>query len=203
MGLLRRAMLAAGDRLFPADPSLAVEATVDELASLLTGRGAITVEELDVRRRERAANTALDAPPTLGPEFAIPPLDALPRPLALIGAAQLATAEHMFGGEHPVGIGTECYTGRALVVDDPTVAMATFEPGDVIITPATSPSWNTVLVHAGALVTANGGLVSHAAVTARELGIPAVIGDPTACRRLRTGTIVTVDPVRATVVVSE
>ena len=93
--------------------------------------------------------------------------------MALIGAAQLATAEHMLGSERPVGIGTECYTGRALVVDDPTVAMATFEPGDVIITAATSPSWNTMLVHAGALVTANGGLVSHAAVTARELGIPA------------------------------
>ena len=55
-------------------------------------------------------------------------------------------------------------------------------------------------MHAGALVTANGGLVSHAAVTARELGIPAIIGDATACQRLRTGSIVTVDPVRATVV---
>ena len=49
-------------------------------------------------------------------------------------------------------------------------------------------------------MTANGGLVSHAAVTARELGIPAVIGDPTACQRLRTGSVVTVDPVHATVV---
>lgn len=81
--------------------------------------------------------------------------------------------------------------------------MATFEPGDVIITSANSPSWNTLLVHAGALVTASGGLVSHAAVTARELGIPAIIGDPTACRRLRTGSIVTVDPIHATVVVSD
>ena len=105
----------------------------------------------------------------------------------------------MLGDEHPVGIGTDCYTGRALVVDDPTVAMTMFEPGDVIITSATSPSWNTLLVHAGALVTASGGLVSHAAITARELGIAAIIGDPTACRRLRTGSIVTVDPVRATV----
>ena len=121
--------------------------------------------------------------------------------MALIGAAQLATAELMLTDEHPVGIGTRCYTGRALVVDDPTVAMATFEPGDVIVTSATSPSWNTLLVHAGALVTVNGGLVSHAAVTARELGIAAIIGDRTACQRLRTGSIVTVDPVHATVVV--
>ena len=200
MGLLRRAMLAAGARLFGADPSLAVEATVDELAALLTARPSIDVEVLETRRDERAANSALDAPQTLGPEFAIPPLGALPRPLRTIGAAQLATAEHMFTGQQAVGVGTASYTGRALVVDDPAVAMTTFEPGDVIVTSATSPAWNTVLVHAGALVTANGGLVSHAAVTARELGIPAVIGDTTACTRLRTGSIVTVDPVRATVV---
>jgi pyruvate,water dikinase len=198
MGLLRRAMLAAGGRLFPADPTLAIDATVDELATLLAGHRAVTVDQLEARRRERAENSALEAPDALGPEFAIPPLDALPRPLGLIGAAQLATADHMFTGR-PVGIGTVSYTGRALVVDDPNVAITLFEPGDVIVTAATSPSWNTLLVHAGALVTVNGGLVSHAAVTARELGIPAVIGDPTACRRLRTGTAVTVDPVRATV----
>ena len=92
------------------------------------------------------SDSALDAPQTIGPEFAIPPLDALPRPLALIGAAQLATAEHMFTDDHPVGVGTDCYTGRALVVDDPTVAMDSFEPGDVIITTATSPTWNALLV---------------------------------------------------------
>ena len=201
MGLLRRAMLAAGTRLFPDDPTLAVEATVDELVALLTDDQVVTADDLDRRRRARSQQSALDAPQTIGPAFAIPPLDALPRPLALIGAAQLATAELMLTDEHPVGIGTRCYTGRALVVDDPTVAMATFEPGDVIVTSATSPSWNTLLVHAGALVTVNGGLVSHAAVTARELGIAAIIGDRTACQRLRTGSIVTVDPVHATVVV--
>ena len=201
MGLLRRAMLEAGRRLFRSEPDLAVDATVDELVALLTDQPAITADELTARRRERAANTALDAPHTLGPEFAIPPLDALPRPLSLIGAAQLATAEHMFTGEHPVGIGTVSYTGRAVVVDDAATAMSLFEPGDVIVTTATTPSWNAILVHAGALVTANGGLVSHAAVTARELGIPAIIGDSTACRRIQTGCTVTVDPVRATVTV--
>ncbi len=200
MGLLRRAMLAAGNRLWPADPSRAIEATVDELAALLAGQPSISVHELDARRRERAAHSALYAPHTLGPDFAIPPLTALPRPLRTIAAAQLATAEHMFTGQHAVGVGTDSYTGRALVVDDPALAMTSFEPGDVIITSATSPAWNTVLIHAGALVTANGGLVSHAAVTARELGIPAVIGDKTACSRLQTGSLVTVDPVRATVV---
>jgi pyruvate,water dikinase len=200
MGLLRRAMLAAGERLFPTDPTLAVDATVDELAALLAGQPSVTADQLAARRRERVLHSALDAPQTLGPEFAIPPLDALPRPLGLMAAAQLATADHTFTARRPVGIGTVSYTGRALVADDPTSALSMLEPGDVIITPATSPSWNTLLVQAGALVTANGGLVSHAAITARDFGIPAVIGDATACQRIRTGSIVTVDPLRATVI---
>ncbi|MDH3755959.1 MAG: PEP-utilizing enzyme, partial [Acidimicrobiia bacterium] len=97
------------------------------------------------------------------------------------------------------GIGTRKHTGRAVVVDDPAAAMALIEPGDVVITRFTSPSWNSVLVQAGALVTTTGGLVSHAAVIARELDIPAIIGDSTAFDRFTTGTVVTVDPMSATV----
>jgi hypothetical protein len=78
-----------------------------------------TSRSSETRRDERAANSALDAPQTLGPEFAIPPLGALPRPLRTIGAAQLATAEHMFTGQQASVVGTASYTGRALVVDDP------------------------------------------------------------------------------------
>ena len=110
------------------------------------------------------------------------------------------TAEHMItDGTTAVGIGAEPYTGRALVVDDPASAMATMEPGDVVITRFTSPSWNSILVHAGALVTTTGGLLSHAATIARELGIPAVIGDASAITRITSGALVTVDPVAGTV----
>jgi phosphohistidine swiveling domain-containing protein len=90
-----------------------------------------------------------------------------------------------------------------VVVDDPTAAMEVFEPGDVIITSATESVLEQSLVDAGALVTAAGGLVLHAAITARELGIPAVIGDASACVRLRTGVIVTLDPVRACATVGQ
>lgn len=205
LGLLRRAMLEAGRRLGLDDPGLAVELTVDELVSRLTGGEDQPNAEVERRRTERAARSQLDAPLRLGPQMAIPPLNALPRPLARIGAAQLASADHMFGTPTPgtgVGIGTRSHTGRALVVDDPVAAFEMIEPGDVIITSATSPSWNSILVHAGALVTSTGGLVSHAAVIARELDLPAVIGDTTATRRFTTGTIVTVDPVRAMVAAS-
>lgn len=194
MGLLRRAMLEVGRRCGYADPALAIEATVEELDAVLAGRGGPSFDQLSERAAERQANSRLDAPQRLGPEFAIPPLDALPRPLALIGAAQLATANHMAGGTHAVGVGTTSYTGRALVVDDPATALALIEPGDVVVTSFTSPSWNHLLTLAGAVVTTTGGLVSHAAVLARELGIPAVLGDTTALNRLTTGMTVTVDP---------
>jgi pyruvate,water dikinase len=115
--------------------------------------------------------------------------------LALIGAAQVAASEHMFGSRGAVGIGAQTHTGRALVVDDPSVALDLIEPGDVVVTRATSPAWNAVLGQAGALVTSAGGLVCHAALLARELDIPAVIGDHTAMERFRTGDVVTVDPV--------
>ncbi|RPI04399.1 MAG: hypothetical protein EHM63_10055, partial [Actinobacteria bacterium] len=199
LGLLRRAMLEAGRRTGLTDPALAVELTVDELVTRLEGANAPTLEDASARRVQRAEWSASDAPLRLGPEFAIPPLTALPRALALIGAAQLATADHMLPADgRAIGVGQQAYTGRALVVDDPTVAMALIEPGDVVVTRFTSPTWNSILVHAGALVTTTGGLVSHAAVIARELGIPAVLSDTHACTRLRTGEMVTVDPIAGT-----
>lgn len=199
MGLLRRAMLEAGRRLELQDPAAAVEATVDELAARLAGSQLPSNDDLADRRSDRTRRSRLNAPPSLGPEFAIPPLRALPRALALIGAAQLATADHMLGGAERVGIGTHAHTGRAVVVADPGTAMDLIELGDVVVTRSTSPSWNSILALAGALVTTSGGLVSHAAVIARELDIPAVIGDTTAFDRFSTGTIVTVDPETATV----
>lgn len=204
MGLLRRAMLEAGRRLGFEDPTLAIEMTVAELVTALEQPDQLDVQLILRRRDLRRRHSALDAPLTLGPSFPIPTLSALPRPLALIGAAQLAAAEHMTGiGDGPVGIGVTSFTGRALVVEDPLTAFDLFEPDDIVVTRFTSPSWNALLMHAGALVTTTGGLASHAATIARELGLPAVIGDATAVARFRTGDRVTVNPGAATVVHAE
>lgn len=203
MGLLRRAMLEAGRRLALDDPGDAVDLTVDELERRLDGEARPSAEQARTRREQRLVDSQRSAPATLGPDFAVPPLTALPRPLALIGAAQLAAADHMMTSSATqaptaLGIGDRPYTGRALVVRDAADAYVAIEPGDVVITEATSPTWNVVLAQAGALVTSAGGLLSHAAVIARELAIPAVIGDTQAMTRVITGDLVTVDPRRAT-----
>lgn len=200
MGLLRRAMLEAGRRLVLDPPDLAIEMTTEELIACLQTGNRPRSAEIAQRQADRARLSRLEAPQTLGPEFAIPPLSALPRSLSLMGSAQLAAADHMSSDPAgAIGIGVLPYTGRAVVVSDPATALNVIEPGDVVITRFTSPSWNTILAHAGALVTTTGGLASHAAIIARELGIPAVIGDATAMTRFANETTVTVDPICATV----
>ena len=70
--------------------------------------------------------------------------------------------------------------------------LAEFRPGEVLVAEATSPDWEPVMKTAGAIVTSRGGRTCHAAIVARELGVPAVVGAEGAVEKLATGTIVTV-----------
>jgi pyruvate,water dikinase len=94
-----------------------------------------------------------------------------------------------------MGIGTSTYVGTARVVRDAVEALAVMEPGDVVVAPYTAPTYNAVLAMAGAIVTEEGGLLCHAAVIARELGLPAVIGAADAMSSIPDGATVEVDPV--------
>lgn len=84
------------------------------------------------------------------------------------------------------------YTGRARVLCTPADG-ADIEPGEVLITPVTSPGWAPLLLVSGALVTEIGGTLSHGAIIAREYGLPAVLNVADATRRIRTGQLVHVD----------
>jgi pyruvate,water dikinase len=97
------------------------------------------------------------------------------------------------------GVGTEVYRGRVLRATNPEEAIARIEPGDVLVVPFTTPAYNGVLPLAGAIVTVHGGPLCHAAVLARELGIPAVVGAADAFTRLTDGATAEVDPVAGTV----
>jgi len=66
------------------------------------------------------------------------------------------------------------------------------QPGDVLVTDMTDPNWEPVMKRASAIVTNRGGRTCHAAIIARELGIPAVVGCGDATEALKDGTLVTV-----------
>ena len=64
--------------------------------------------------------------------------------------------------------------------------------GDILITDVTSPDWDPVLKNIGGLVTNRGGRTSHAAIVARELGVPAVVGTTIATLKIKDGDLITV-----------
>ena len=88
-------------------------------------------------------------------------------------------------------IGQRVGTGTARIIDD-VHAMNTLQPGEVLVTDMTDPDWEPVMKRASAIVTNRGGRTCHAAIIARELGIPAVVGCGDATERLTDGKAVTV-----------
>ena len=90
-----------------------------------------------------------------------------------------------------LAVGDQIAAGAARVIADPA-DMATFQAGEVLVTESTNPDWEPVLKTARAVITARGGRTSHAAIVARELGIPAVVGAPRALAAVATGRTVTV-----------
>ena len=70
---------------------------------------------------------------------------------------------------------------------------ARVQSGDVLVCPSSNPSWVPLFGIIAGLVTNTGGVLSHAAVVAREFGVPAVVGTGVATERLRDGQLVEVD----------
>ncbi|HEU4850722.1 MAG TPA: phosphoenolpyruvate synthase [Telluria sp.] len=99
------------------------------------------------------------------------------------------------------GSGTVLASGRAIgqrigagpvrVIHDPS-EMERVQPGDVLVADMTDPNWEPVMKRASAIVTNRGGRTCHAAIIARELGVPAVVGCGDATEMLKDGTLVTV-----------
>ncbi len=88
-------------------------------------------------------------------------------------------------------IGQRIGAGPCRIINDPS-QMARVQPGDVLVADMTDPDWEPVMKRAAAIVTNRGGRTCHAAIIARELGIPAVVGCGDATRVLREGQQVTV-----------
>jgi len=189
LGLTRRAMLEAGRRLVAAgvlpDARLAVDADHHEIVGMLQGEKGPGVEELRRRRTWRETKTVADAPPFLGPEpKGPPPPEWLPKKAQASARAVDTVIREIFNvtiqkapprsvaglAVHP-GI----YEGPARIINGPD-DFNRLQKGDVLVTRNTGPAFNVVLPLLGAIVTDRGGQLSHAAIVAREYGIPAVVG---------------------------
>jgi pyruvate,water dikinase len=205
-GLLRRAVLEGGRRLCDKGRMIAPEHAVDttevELVNLLEGREGPSASELAERVRYRVETPIESAPPRLGPPPSPPPaMDFLPPSAARLQRGVELMLVQMFGVHEarpqgktlrgfPASAGA--YEGSARVVRDPS-ELASVKAGEILVTPATSPTFNVVLPLLGALVTERGGALSHAAIVAREYGLPAVVGCRGALETIQTGMRLRVD----------
>jgi pyruvate,water dikinase len=211
LGLVRRALLEAGRRSAAAgrlhDPDHVFEAGRDDLGALITGRGdaphADLLSALSTRRLGRVAS-----PPLRLGDQDVPPDAELPPAMGTIVDALLAamSLEVADPGEpsrdhrelRGCGASAGVYEGRARIVDSDG-GFEDIEAGDVLIATMTTPAYNVVVPLLGAVVTDTGGMLCHAAIVAREFGIPAVVGTATATTDIPDGAHVRVDGDRGTI----
>jgi len=205
-GIMRRAVLAAGRRLEDKgrvhDAEHFVDASFDEMCSLVTGAAGPSADELAQRFADRSSRTAKEAPLSLGPPP--PPLPdpaGLPPGVARVMQATGIALGQLFGSsEAPhdenllrgLAASGGVYEGPARRVSGPS-EFGRIVQGDVLVTESTTEAFNILLPLLGAIVTDSGGLLSHSAIVAREYGIPGVVGTRDATDRILDGTRVRVD----------
>ena len=98
-----------------------------------------------------------------------------------------------------VGVSPGVVEGYARVVIDPDFDEV--EPGEILVAASTDPRWASIMFISAALVVDIGGALSHAAIVARELGVPCVVNTGTGSRRIRTGDRCRVDGKTGTITI--
>ncbi len=205
-GIMRRAALAAGRRVASrgriAAPEHMLDASLDEMCALVTGKDGPSADELAQRAQYRATYTAKNVPPFLGPPPPPPPdFSGLPPAGARLMRATFISLGHLFGSSeaqneekvlYGLAASKGCYEGPARRVSGPS-EFGRIVKGDVLVTESTSEAFNILLPLLGGIVTDNGGLLSHAAIVSREYGIPGVVGTREATERIADGVRVRVD----------
>jgi pyruvate,water dikinase len=208
----RAALMETGRRLQQRgaveEPADAVDLDPAEVRSLLLDGAGPSREDIVERVQWRRTADYRDMPPQFGgppgdpvPAAWLPPAAARVHEAVGFGvsavlqdAARAATARAV----HGLGVSAGSYEGPARVLTGPD-ELNRIQPGDVLVVAATGPAFNLVLPRLGAIVTDRGGLLSHAAIVAREFGIPAVVGCQEATRVIADGARVRVEGSSGTV----
>ncbi len=216
-GIFRMTLFEMGRRLVArgtlAEPEHILEASFEDLLGLFergAGPSAETLRDLAVWRASSPSSAiplTLGAPPPrpINPDWlpeaarAIARAGAATQPLGAVGGPAIGITTD---GEETRGAGAApgTYTGTAIVIHD-VAELDNVEPGAVLVTRSTASSFNVVFPLIGAIVTDFGGVLSHAAIMAREFGIPCVAGAGTATAAIRTGDVVTVDGISGVVTI--
>jgi pyruvate,water dikinase len=145
------------------------------------------------RKDDWAGSAALEAPLTVGN---VPSTMSDPIALKVFGIVDEVLHPK---GEKQVVERLEGFAGAAGVVEGPARVILSFEEfptlqsGEILVCPATSTAWTPLFLKIAGVVTDTGGMLTHAAIAAREYGIPAVVGTWNATNSIRDGDIIRVD----------
>jgi pyruvate,water dikinase len=211
LGLVRRAYRAAASRLPDlASPDDVFDADPDELAARLRGAAMPDGRALADRAARRAVAATRGPGPAQIDDWAPPDPSLMNASQRWLQDAFDAYNRHFGSGARyanrppmsGIGIGDRSVTGPAVVAATPLEALDRLAAGAVLVVTATAPAYDAVLPLAAGLVVETGGLLCHAALAARELGLPAVVAVVGATRAIADGDLVTVDPGRGRVEVS-
>ena len=184
--LQSRGVIDAVDDVFFIEPT--------ELMAVLEGEERPEMAVLADRRRDLRQGRAAVPPPILGK-----PLDQTDGPMAEIpGRANLSMGETRV--VRGVAASAGSFRGRARLIETLEEA-ATLTNGDVLVVRTTTPPWTPFFALASAIVTNSGGALSHAAVVAREFGVPAVVGTVNGTAKIKDGDTITVDGTAGLVII--
>ena len=152
--------------------------------------GASRRELVAERRAEHARNEARTAPYWVGR------IPDKPTAEGLFDVPRVASAETDSLKGTGASAGIVRGTARVTLSQDD---FGRIQPGDIVVCPSSNPSWVPIFTIAGGLVTNTGGVLSHAAVVAREFGLPAVVGTGDATTKIADGRQVEIDGTAGTV----
>jgi pyruvate,water dikinase len=200
-GLLRRAALATADRLVQLGRLATCQdvfyLTFAEILDGLRGKsGGSAVDLVAMRKTEQKTWAAFNPPAFLGmPDARLPERPAFTDDIV----AEDAPKEGLVTGR---GASPGRCSGRARVIKE-LATHPNIEPGEILVAVNAGPLWLPFFPILGGLVLDSGSLGQHAASTAREYGIPAVVGTQNATRMIPDGAWVEVDGTSGTVTISE